>query len=114
MVQQHFITSGVIVDETKFSFVTGMLELRFALEVIDTNANAPQNSAYNKLETALLKRLGSTQEQKNRRFVEEEDIGDRTASQFLRHLESLAETSLQKRFLWLRCLPTAMLSNSIG
>ena len=91
--------------------MVGALDAKFAHEVRDIIVNPPATGQYEKLKTELVKRLATTQEQKTRRLLEHEEIGDRKPSQFLRHLRSLAGTVVPDkviRTLWLGRLPQTM------
>ncbi|XP_076238632.1 uncharacterized protein LOC143181858 [Calliopsis andreniformis] len=73
--------------------------------------NPPPLEPYQKLKTELIRRLSSSQEQKTRRLLEHEEIGDRKPSQFLRHLRGLAGTAVPDsvlRTLWMGRLPQGM------
>lgn len=64
--------------------------------------------SYQKLKTELIKRVGSTQADKTRQLLEREVLGDRTPSQFLRHLRSLAGDGFSEEtlgLLWASRLP---------
>lgn len=59
----------------------------------------------------LIQRLSETQEQRTRKLLEHEELGDRKPSQFLRHLQSLAGSTVPDRLLrtlWLGRLPAQM------
>lgn len=109
MVERSFDASGVTTEKTKFGYVLGALNTRYAAEVRDIIMNPPDSEPYQKLKTELIRRLSSSQEQKTRRLLELEEIGDRKPSQFLRHLRDLAGTTVADsvlRTLWLGRLPT--------
>ncbi|KYN30346.1 hypothetical protein ALC57_00192, partial [Trachymyrmex cornetzi] len=60
------------------------------------------------LKKALIQRLTDSQEYKIRQLLETEEMGDRKPSQFLRHLATLAGTTISEkllRTLWLGRLP---------
>lgn len=111
IVERSFASAGVSTDLTKFGYVTAALDPRYAMEVRDVIVNPPATSAYDTLKCELIKRLSTSQEQKTRRLLEHEEIGDRKPSQFLRHLRSLAGTSIPDsvvRTLWMGRLPANM------
>ena len=108
-IEQQFALSDITSEHTKFSYVVGNLEPKYASEVRDVLTNPPTQNRYTKLKTELIKRLSETQENKVRRLLEHEEIGDRKPSQFLRHLRSLAGTVVPDdvlRPLWLSRLPS--------
>lgn len=99
MVERSFEASGVTTESTKFGYILGALSLQYAAEVRDIIMSPPPEP-YQKLKTELIKRLSSAQEQKTRRLLEHEEIGDRKPSQFLRHLRTLGGTGVSKEILW--------------
>ena len=108
LVERTFATSGVREDDEKFTNVTNALDSRVIMEVRDIIVNPPRENAYERLNTQIVKRLRSSQEQKTRRLLEMEEIGDRKLSQFLHHLQGLAGTSVPEsmlRTLWFGRLP---------
>ncbi|XP_025833260.1 uncharacterized protein LOC112905320 [Agrilus planipennis] len=111
MVEENFTTAGVTKDATKFGYITGVLEPRYALEVRDIIVNKPTTNAYGVLKSELIKRLSTSQEQKTRRLLELEEMGGRKPSQFLRHLQTLAGPTVPDtmlRTLWFARLPPNM------
>uniref|UniRef100_A0A6P7GMP4 Uncharacterized protein LOC114339962 n=1 Tax=Diabrotica virgifera virgifera TaxID=50390 RepID=A0A6P7GMP4_DIAVI len=73
-------------------------------EVRDIIVSPPATERYVKLKSELIKRLSASQQQKIKRLLEHEELGDRRPSQFLRHLQSLAGTTVPNnivRSLWL-------------
>ncbi|XP_076384453.1 uncharacterized protein LOC143263180 [Megalopta genalis] len=83
----------------------------YAAEVRDIIMNPPNTGQYQRLKTELIRRLSSSQEQKTRRLLESEEIGDRKPSQFLRHLRGLAGNNVSDsvlRTLWMGRLPNSM------
>ncbi|XP_050535097.1 uncharacterized protein LOC126902115 [Daktulosphaira vitifoliae] len=86
------------------------LDTRYAAEVEDIITNPPPTERYKHLRAKLVERLSISEEQRVRQLINEEELGDRKPSQFLRHLRSLAgTTTLQDnilRQLWLRRLPS--------
>ncbi|XP_025835838.1 uncharacterized protein LOC112906234 [Agrilus planipennis] len=111
MVESSFANAKVTTDATKFSCVIEALEPRYALEVRDIIVNKPERDAYEILKAELVKRLSTSQEQKTRRLLEMEELGDRKPSQFLRHLKGLAGSTVPEsmlRTLWFARIPTSM------
>lgn len=84
--------AGITSSREKFEHVGASLEPKYIREVRDLLVNPPSESEdpFSKLKEALLERLGQSQVARTRQLLEREDIGDRTPSQFLRHLQSLA------------------------
>ena len=108
-VEGQFATAGIAADSTKYNYVIGNLEPRYAQEVRNIISNPPISGKYQKLKTELIHRLSTTQEEKLRQLLEHEEIGDRKPSQFLRHLKSLAGNTIQDdvlKPLWLSRFPS--------
>ncbi|XP_026475581.1 uncharacterized protein LOC113380629 [Ctenocephalides felis] len=82
MIEAHFNRSRIKTEDVKYEFILSYLDDKLASE---------------------------SQDQKIRRLLEQEELGDRKPSQFLRHLTSLAGPLLDEnilRTLWLQRLPT--------
>ncbi|XP_076660499.1 uncharacterized protein LOC143363853 [Halictus rubicundus] len=111
MVERSFEASGITTEATKFGYVLGALTPQYATEVRDIIINPPPTTPFSKLKEELIRRIGVSQDQKTRRLLEREEIGDRKPSQFLRHLRGLAGTTAPDsvlRTLWVSRLPTNM------
>ncbi|KAL4153461.1 hypothetical protein QTP88_001294 [Uroleucon formosanum] len=108
MVEGSFASAGVTVDSTKFGYVVGALPPKYAMEVKDIIMTPPSDSKYAKIKQELIRRLSASQEEKTRQLLERVEIGDRKPSQFLRHLQSLADSSVPEtllKTLWMGRLP---------
>lgn len=106
--ESQFHISNVTQDITKFWHVVSQLESRYAALIEDIITDPPANAKYDTLKTELIRRLSSSQQSKIKQLLEHEEVGDRTPSQFLRHLRSLAGTTVSEEFLrtlWLSRLP---------
>ena len=107
-VETQFALAGITTEDTKFNYVAGNLDSKYAIEIRDILTSPPENGKYTKLKSELIRRLSASQDQKTRRLLEREEIGDRKPSQFLRHLRGLAGTVFSDdalRSLWLGRLP---------
>lgn len=108
-VEAQFTISGISTDQTKFDYVIAQLDTRVIGEVEDVILQPPPTEKYNKLKSELIRRLSTSEEQRVRQLVSDEELGDRRPSQFLRHLRSLAGSTLTDenllRQLWMRRLP---------
>ncbi|XP_020299108.1 uncharacterized protein LOC109863283 [Pseudomyrmex gracilis] len=96
-------------DEAKYAYVLSKLEPRQAREVKDVITQPPSGNKYAAIKKALIQRLTDSQEQRIRQLLEQEELGDRKPSQFLRHLQTLAGTTVSDRLLrtlWLGRLPS--------
>ncbi|XP_045463810.1 uncharacterized protein LOC123673369 [Harmonia axyridis] len=110
MAEASFYSAGVTQDRIKFGYIVGALPAKYATEVRYIIMNPPTDGAYHKLKTELIRRLCATQEEKNRR-LEREEIGDRKPSQFLRHLQGLADPTIPEsrmKSLWMKRLPKSV------
>lgn len=109
-VEAQFQIAGIKIDETMFNYVIAQLDQKLAAEVEDIITNPPESGQrYTKLKRELIQRLSTSEEQRVRQLISEEELGDRKPSQFLRHLRSLSGAILSDdnilRQLWLRRLP---------
>lgn len=108
-VEAQFAISGISVDQTKFDYVVAQLDTRVIGEVEDIILQPPPQDKYGRLKSELIHRLSTSEEQRVRQLVSDEELGDRRPSQFLRHLRSLAGNALTDenllRQLWMRRLP---------
>lgn len=105
----QFAIAGITSDNTKFNCVVAQLDTRYAAEIEDIIINPPSTDRYLHLRSKLIERLSISEEQRVRQLINEEELSDRKPSQFLRHLCSLADTTILQdnmlRQLWLRRLP---------
>jgi hypothetical protein len=106
--EAQFSMAGISSETTKFCHVISQLDHRYAEEVDDIITSTPQLDPYSTLRTVLLKRLSPSQEQRNRQLLMIEDMGDRTPSQFPRHLRRLAPDvpASLLRSIWTSRLPS--------
>ncbi|XP_071439031.1 uncharacterized protein [Hetaerina americana] len=107
----QFRLSGITCDDTQFGYVVNQLEDRYAIEVEDVITNPPSTGKYIAIKTELISRLTTSREQRIRQLLEDEEIGDRKPSAFLRHLKTLADESVSEDFLktlWQNRLPSDM------
>ncbi|KAL1448829.1 hypothetical protein WDU94_000084 [Cyamophila willieti] len=108
MVDGSFTGSSITTESTKFGYIIAALPARYASEVKDIIMKPPTDNPYTHLRAQLIKRLSASQEEKTRQLLEREEIGDRKPSQFLRHLQNLADSSISEsllRTLWMSRLP---------
>jgi hypothetical protein len=88
--EAQFSLAGITNEMTTFYHIIFQLDHRYAEEVDDIMTSSPQRESFTTLRTALLKQLSPSQEQRHRQLLTLEDMGDRTPSQFQRHLRRLA------------------------
>lgn len=107
--EAQFQIAGITQDATKYGHILSVLDARVAEEVEDIIANPPTEGRYEYLKKELIRRLSDSKVQRTRQLLSEEQLGDRKPSAFLRHLRSLAGTSVGDegilRELWMRRLP---------
>lgn len=109
-VEAQFQIAGIVADTTMYNYVVGQIDHKLAGEIEDIITQPqPAGQKYQILKSELINRLSMSEAQKVRKLLSDEELGDRKPSQFLRHLKSLAGTSLSDqnilRQLWLRRLP---------
>lgn len=108
-VEAFFRCRKIASQVTMFSCVTAILPNDIAAEVIDIIDPMPTDRPYDKLKAAILKRTTVSDEARLQRLLSGLELGDRTPSQLLRHMRSLAgdfkinDTILRQ--LWCKCLP---------
>lgn len=110
-VEMQFAVNKVTQDDTKFQIVVVNLDASYISEVRDIIAQPSEKRKYDELRAELIRRLSSTQEQKTKRLLENEEMGDRKPSQFLRCLQNLAGNAVPTnlvRSLWLGRLPSSL------
>lgn len=110
-IETQFSIGGISSDETKYNYVVGNLDSNYISEVRDIISRPPSTGKYEKIKTEIIRRLSTTQEEKTRRLLEHEEMGDRKPSQFLRRLQGLAGTAVPDklvRSLWLGRLPASL------
>jgi len=101
-VESQFRGSGITKESTKFGYVAGALDRRWATEVQDILLNPPTafQRPYTTLKNELIRRLSLSEERRTRQLLNEADLGDRTPPQFLRYLRNLvAPTPVQENVL---------------
>lgn len=108
-IEGQFAIAGITVDTTKFYYVTSNLEPQYARYITDIIKNPPTEGKYQKVKSELIKRLSSSKEARVKQLLNDEVLGDRKPSEFLRHLQKLAGPSVPDDFirtLWAGRLPT--------
>ncbi|KAF7263448.1 hypothetical protein GWI33_002279 [Rhynchophorus ferrugineus] len=84
--------AGITTSAEKFEIVRAALDPIYTQEVRGLLFNPPSEAEdpFSKLKEALRECLGLSIQNRTRQLLEREEIGDRTPSQFLRRLQSLA------------------------
>lgn len=107
----QFTLGQITQDSTKYAYVLAHIETKHAKEIKDLITKPPPADKYECIKKALIQRLSLSQEQQIRRLLEQEEMGDRRPSQFLRHLQALANTAIPEqllRTLWMGRLPSQL------
>lgn len=93
IVEKACAAANIVSENAKFGTILGYLGEKYSQEVRDLIMSDNAESPYTTLKEALITRLGVSQEQKIRQLLEQEEIGDRKPTQYLRHLRKLGGTS---------------------
>jgi hypothetical protein len=104
----QFVLSNITQDATKFYYVTSQLDSIYAAEVEDVITNPPPTGRYDQIKAELIRRLSLSGEQRVIQLLMHEEMGDRRPTQLLRHLRTLAGSSVPSDFLrtlWTNRLP---------
>lgn len=108
--EAQFTINKITSEKTRYQYVVAQLDTRVAAEVEDVLTGPVENQIYTFLKNELISRLSLSEDRRVRKLIQDEEMGDRTPSQFLRYLRSLATNSaaisepLLKQ-LWLQRLP---------
>lgn len=117
-VEALFSTRNITSQQTKFNYILAALPCDIITTVIDViQANRDAADAYDKLKAALLGRLVKSESRRIEELLRGTPMGDRTPSEYYRHLRVLAGSSTAindelLRNLWLRNLP-ALVQTSV-
>lgn len=104
----QFTLANITADTTKFYHVISVLDYKYAVEIEDIIIAPPAQDKYETLKRELINRLSATKHQRRTQLLNNEELGDRKPSQFLRHLRSLAGNDVADDFLrsmWINRLP---------
>lgn len=104
----QFILSGITADTTKFYYATSHLDHQYAIEVADIIEKPPNENKYQLLKTELIRRLSRPREEEVKQFLNNQEMGNRKPSQFMRHLQHLAGPQVPEEFIrtaWYNRLP---------
>ncbi|XP_063634838.1 uncharacterized protein LOC134805470 [Cydia splendana] len=107
--EAQFHVSGIKDDATKFYCVVAQLDHRYAKEIKGIIKNPPATDKYPKLKAELTKYLCVSRQQQITQVLSNEELGDRKPSQFLHHLQHLADGGMNDEFMksmWMKRLPT--------
>lgn len=103
----QFRIHKVTTEIDKFYHTVSLIDTRYAVEVEALISAPPVTTPYQELKEELIRCFSKSKEAKLQQLLDGEQIGDRTPSQFLRHLKGLvpdiSEDVLKSR--WLINLP---------
>jgi hypothetical protein len=108
-VETIFALSSIDQDNARYGHVVAHLDQRYAKEVEDIIISPPAADQYGHLKAELIRRLSSSRDQEVRQLLTREEMGDRTPSQILRHMRTLAKTDFPEsvlRTMWADRLPS--------
>lgn len=106
--ESQFVLAQITADETKYSYVVAALNEDMAAEVQDILASPPSTDRYMTIKNALITRLSQSEAKRLEKLLRTEELGDRTPSQLLRRLRTLAGQAISEEILrniWLSRLP---------
>ncbi|XP_057324240.1 uncharacterized protein LOC130666927 [Microplitis mediator] len=103
----QFAIHGIATEREKFNHAVSLIDTEYACEVETLIINPPTTTPYAELKATLITCYSKSEEAKLRQLLDGEAIGDRSPSQFLRHLKSLAPTidDAVLKARWLANLP---------
>ncbi|XP_057339405.1 uncharacterized protein LOC130676915 [Microplitis mediator] len=103
----QFAIYGIATEREKFNHAVFFIDSEYACEVETLIINPPTTTPYAELKATLITCYSKSEETKLRQLLDGEAIGDRSPSQFLRHLKSLAPTidDAVLKARWLANLP---------
>lgn len=95
----NFYTRRITNETTMYYHVIRSLTAKAVQELDDILEDDSLKTDYQSLKEKIIGRFASTTEEKLRELVGTQSLGDRTPSQFLRHLRSLAEKNVTEKVL---------------
>lgn len=107
-VEALFRTGNVVNDQAKYDHVLAALDYTAASDIRDVIKNPPEDNKYDALKAALIDRLAVSETTRIKQILSNEQMGDRTPSQHLRHLKSSAGSNFSDTVLqsiWMEALP---------
>lgn len=109
LLEVSFATAGISQEATKYLHTVSALDPSTTNEMRDVLFAPRGPEPYTQFKAELIKRLSVSTERRMKKLLEGEELGDRTPSQFLRHLRSLGGNASDDilRSLWMFRLPQA-------
>jgi len=94
-----FRSKSITAETTQYDYIVAALPSEIMVQVVDLVKNKPADQPYTTLKNALIERLIKPAAERTRIVLEEEVLGDRQPSQFLRHLQCmLSDEDFQSTF----------------
>ncbi|KAH6947198.1 hypothetical protein HPB50_017565 [Hyalomma asiaticum] len=91
-VESQFTARRITGELTKYHHVVASLPPAIASEIRDLLVAPPAENAYTTLKQLLISRLTPSEPQRLQQLLHDTELGDRTPSQFLRHMRQLLHT----------------------
>jgi hypothetical protein len=108
--ETFFTTQRITSQASRFGYASSFLPDDIAEQVRDILVSPPASSPYDKLKQEVIRRTSVSAQRRIQQLLTGAELGDRTPSQLLRHMQQLigAEKVDQSliRQLWLQRLPT--------
>ncbi|KAK4884985.1 hypothetical protein RN001_001256 [Aquatica leii] len=108
-VDAQFYTYKVKSDITKYFTVISCLDSAVLQEVSDILVNPPETDKYENLKRQLIERFSDSYDKRLKRLINYIELGDKSPSQLLREMKTLADNKVSDevlKTLWLQRLPT--------
>ena len=108
--ENFFFVQRVTSQATKFGYASSILPDDIAEQVRDVLLHPPKENPYDELRREVIKRTSISEQKRIQQLLTGAELGDRTPSQLLRHMQQLVgqekiDPSLFRQ-LWLQRLPT--------
>ena len=88
-VEAQFHMKNITIEKTKYEYVMAPLSSENASEVCDIILHTPSHQPYQKLKATLVEQTPASEQQHLQQLFQMEELGDRTPSQFFRHMQQL-------------------------
>lgn len=112
MLELAFSVNDVTSDCKKFAIAVNSLDDRTATLVADVILRPPAQQQYKQLKDTVVARTRNSEDERMRKVLQSEGIGDRKPSEFWRHLRNVVEEEEMSdrtlRHIWLSQLPLAV------
>nr|CDS31407.1 gag pol polyprotein [Hymenolepis microstoma] len=114
LLETMFQLRGVTKSETWFQYALTVLPSNIRTQFKKLTSTPPDNNSYERLKRAVINRFSAPPEARLELFFSTTELGDRSPSQLVCHMRSLAcGLDLNDKVLkrqWLKCLPGSMVS----